>query len=174
MTEQELKQWFWNKFSSCYYVVHEDYPKSLFMYYDEKFIRKIKLCKLGGKDIKMPSVISGICLFEQDYKNGYLYMDYDEITDFFYKNYSKDYFRVKEMVTGWLKDSEKMSMLSPNYQLRRDRSWLKDSEKMSMLSPEPVGFASVYWLKDSEKMSMLSPVSKVKESEGSGASVERL
>ena len=37
MTNEELKKWFWNKFNSCYYVKHKDFPKKLYMVYDKNF-----------------------------------------------------------------------------------------------------------------------------------------
>jgi len=33
MTKEELSKWFWNKFNSCYPVIHENFTKSIFMYY---------------------------------------------------------------------------------------------------------------------------------------------
>ena len=97
MTKEELKIWFWNKFNNCYYVVHDDYPKSLFMYYDKKIIRKMKLCKISGEKYNMQNKISGVCLFEQDYKNKSFYLNYDEITQFFFKNYSTNYNKIKDL-----------------------------------------------------------------------------
>jgi hypothetical protein len=46
MVKEELSKWFWDKFNSCYPVVHEDYPKIIFMFYDENFLRQKKLAIL--------------------------------------------------------------------------------------------------------------------------------
>ena len=112
MNKEELKEWFWDKFNNCYFVVHEDYPRSLLMYYDEKFIRKMKLFKLSGKKIEQPNKPSGICLFEQDYKNGYFYMNYDEISLFLYENYSYNWLEIRKLVDSWLKEADKLNVLT--------------------------------------------------------------
>ena len=156
-TNEELKKWFWEKFNSCYYVTHKDYPKSLFMYYDEKFIRNIKLCKLSGKKITRPNKPSGICLFEQDYKNEYFFINYCEITSFLYENCSYEWLETKELIITWLKETEKMCILSPTLTLKWQISMLKlkETEKMCILSP--IKYLSVSRLKETEK---LSPVSQ--------------
>ena len=51
---------------------------SLFMYYDTQVIRKIKLTKIDGIECSINKV-SGICLFEQEWKTKHLYCDYTEI-----------------------------------------------------------------------------------------------
>jgi hypothetical protein len=43
MSKEELIKWFWNKFKSCYPVYHEKYPDSIFIFYDEQFLRQKKL-----------------------------------------------------------------------------------------------------------------------------------
>ena len=102
MTKEEIQIWFRNKFNSCYVVVHEDYPENIFMYYDPQFIRQKKLSRIVGEEIEYPSKLTGICLFGQDYKNGYLFMN-DEITSFFYKNYSNNWSDIKELIQDMLK-----------------------------------------------------------------------
>ena len=51
MPNQELIEWFNNYFYNCYYVKHDDYPESIFMFYDKNYIRKQKLAKIEGKNI---------------------------------------------------------------------------------------------------------------------------
>jgi hypothetical protein len=34
MNENELKEWFWDKYNSCYIVTPEDYPEREFLFYD--------------------------------------------------------------------------------------------------------------------------------------------
>ena len=41
--KEELIEWFNNIFNNCYYVTHNDYPDKIFMYYDLRFVRKLKL-----------------------------------------------------------------------------------------------------------------------------------
>jgi hypothetical protein len=113
MTEEELKIWFWNKFNSCYPVKHSDYPKSIFWIYDEKFVRKMKLCKINNSKITFPEKITGICLFEQDFKNGWFNCDYDEIWSFFYNNYRDRYSDVQSFIKRVINETDKMSTLTP-------------------------------------------------------------
>ena len=85
MTKEELSKWFWDKFNSCYPVKHEDYPESIFMFYDEQFFRQKKLARVLNEDLVYPSKVTGKCLFRLDYKNNFLWCNYDEIWSFFYK-----------------------------------------------------------------------------------------
>ena len=114
MTENELKQWFWNKFNNCYPVIHSDYPESVFWYYDEKFIRKMKLCKINNEELTLPTTIARICLFEQDFKNKWFNCNYDEIWSFFYENYNSNYSIVQSFIMNMLKETDKMSVLTHN------------------------------------------------------------
>jgi hypothetical protein len=135
MNKEELQIWFRNKFNNCYPVLNEDYPERFFMYYDKQFIRQKKLARIVGEEIEYPSKPSGVCLFEQDYKNGYLYMDYDIITTFFYKNYSSKWLDVKELIHGWLKEDTKLKVLTPNLILTTDVAMLKEDTKLKVLTP---------------------------------------
>ena len=101
MTEQELKQWFINKFNDCYQVKHIDYPDSIFMFYDPKVTRYIKLCKLSGQTINLTKA-SGVCLFEQDYDAKYLYIDYDNIYMFIKSNGVPLLTEIKIYIHSWL------------------------------------------------------------------------
>ena len=113
MSEEELKKWFWNKFNNCYPVKHSDYPESIFYFYDEKIIRKMKLCKLNNQKLTLSSKVTGICLFEQDLKNGYFNTNYYEIWSFFYHNYMSNYDNIQLLIKGWLEDTNKLSVLTP-------------------------------------------------------------
>ena len=135
MTKEELKIWFWNKYNNCYPVVHEDYPKSIFMYYDEQFIRQKKLSRIVGEEIEYPEKVIGTCLFEQDYKNGWFNIDYNEITSFFYKNYSYKWFEVKELIHVWLKEDTKLKVLTPVTLSVRIILVLKEDTKLKVLTP---------------------------------------
>ena len=135
MTKEEIQIWFRNKFNSCYGVVHDDYPESIFMYYDPQFIRQKKLSRIVGEEIEYPIKPTGICLFEQDYKNGYLFMNYDEITSFFYENYSNNWLEIKELISTMLKDDSKLQILTPNHYNEVKKLMLKDDSKLQILTP---------------------------------------
>ena len=115
MNKEELKNWFWNKFNNCYPVIHKDYSKSIFMFYDPMWVRQKKLCRITSEELSYPTDVKGICLFEQDYKNGYLYMNYDEINTFLYNNYSNKWLEIKDLIKGWLEDTDKLSVFTPTH-----------------------------------------------------------
>ena len=158
MTEEELKIWYWDEFNSCYPVVHSDYPESVFWFYDEKFIRKTKLCKLNNSEITFPKKITGKCLFEQDFKNKWLNCEYDEIWMFFYTNYSANYHYVQSFIKNMLKETDKISALTPSYTYTYDLSMLKETDKISALTPSQLFQSSKLWLKETDKISALTPV----------------
>ena len=172
ITTDELKEWFYEKFNNCYYVTHNDYPKSLFMYYDEKFIRHIKLCKLSNKDIKLPSKPSGVCLFEQNYENDCFYINYDEIASFFYKNYSYDWQKIRFLINGWLRESDKLNISSPSAysfstskSLRESRlmngyyfKLLEETDKLNVLITVPGIIFPIFQLEETDKLNVLTTI----------------
>ncbi len=109
MTKDELTDWFWNKFNSCYTVTHDDYPDSIFWFYSEQFVRKLKLCKLNNQDITLPDKIKGCCLFEQSFKIKKLYCDYNIIWRFFKQNYKDDYDEIQLFINDILSDTIKLN-----------------------------------------------------------------
>ena len=115
MTKEELKIWFWDKFNSCYFVKHDNYPNSIFMYYDINFIRTKKLANILNKDVEYPTEVKGVCLFQQDLKNSYLLCNYDEIWSFFKENYSSNSQEISQLIKGWLEEHNKTKVLTPKY-----------------------------------------------------------
>lgn len=104
MSKEELSKWFWDKFNSCYPIKHKDYPKSIFMIYDEQFLRQRKLARVLDEEIIYPTV-KGKCLFRQDYKNNVLWCNYDEIWLFFERNYSPNYIDIRSLITNLLEET---------------------------------------------------------------------
>lgn len=135
MTIEELKLWFLDKVNSCYPAIHDDYPESIFWFYDEKFVRKLKLCKINNQNITLPSKVEGYCLFCQDFKNMWFYCDHDEIWSFFYENYKYDYFDVQLFIKDALYDIEKMRKLIPHNAEHHSLQSITTIEKMSILIP---------------------------------------
>ena len=114
------------------------------MYYDTQFIRQKKLSRIVGEEIEYPIRPTGICLFEQDYKNGYLYIDYVEITSFFYKNYSSKWSDIKELIQGWLKEDSKL--LTPVFLSFSNIMSLKEDSKLQVLTPSELQVLTPYWM----------------------------
>ena len=113
MSEEELKKWFFDKLYNCYPVKHDDYPDDIFWFYGDQFVRKLKLSKLSGEEIGLPSKVSGICLFDQYIKNKILYCDYDEIWTVFYKEYSDNYNDIQSLIKSWLEEEAKLNVYTP-------------------------------------------------------------
>ena len=157
MTKEEIQIWFRNKFNSCYGVVYEDCSESIFMYYDPQFIRQKKLSRILGEEIEYPIRPTGICLFEQDYKNGYLFMNYDEITSFIYENYSNNWLEIKELISIMLKDDSKLQILTPMELFPKPNTQLKDDSKLQLLTPWFDSICFGQELKDDLKLQILTP-----------------
>ena len=113
MNKEELSKWFIDKFNSCYPVIHDDYPDSIFWLYDEKYLRKMKLCKLNNQKISLPNKVYGVCLFEQDIKTKYLWCDYNEIWSFFKTNYKDNYDDIQLLIKDILSDYTKLNVYTP-------------------------------------------------------------
>ena len=159
MTKEELSTWFWDKFNSCYPAIHHDYPESIFWYYDDKVLRKIKLCKLDGKEFTQTKV-TGVWLFEQDFKNQYLYCNYDKILLFFYENYSDNFYDIQSLIKDVIKETDKMSVLKTESLTVALKILIKETDKMSVLKTVNVSFSQKKQIKETDKMSVLTPQQK--------------
>ena len=75
MNKQELKEWFWNLYNSCY-KIEEDFRISFF--YDENYIRSIKLSNILETNEINPNIKEGKCLFyifdDQLYCSEYIWL----------------------------------------------------------------------------------------------------
>ena len=135
MTDEELKDWFWNKFNSCYCVKHEDYPESLFMYYDKNFYRQKKLARVLEQEVIYPSKVDGICLFEQDYENNFLWCNHKEIWSFFEENSNYNYQEISDLIKCWLVEHSKLQVLTPQVQYIWTDFKLVEPSKLQVLTP---------------------------------------
>ena len=135
MNKEELTVWFWNKFKSCYPVKHDDYPDSIFWFYDEKFIRKIKLCKLNNQEITLPNKVSGKCLFDQDLKNKHLWCDNKEIWSFLIQNYRDNYDDIQSLIKNILSDVTKLNVYTPIVLVLSNSLKLSDTTKINVYTP---------------------------------------
>ena len=131
----DLITWFNNLFNNCYYVKHDDHPDSIFMFYDLRYVRKIKLSQIIGKPITQPKNITGVCLFEQDWKNNYLWCKYNEIWKYLEDNYSSKYNDIQSFIKDRLEEHTKMNVLTPKVVLPLPLSPLEEHTKMNVLTP---------------------------------------
>jgi hypothetical protein len=113
MNKEEISKWFWNKFNSCYPVVHSNHSKSIFMFYDEQFIRQKKLARVLGEELIYPKEIKGTYLFRLDYNYKIFWCNKLEIWSFFEKNYSSNYTDIQIFIRNLLEEHDKMQLLTP-------------------------------------------------------------
>ena len=157
MTKQEeLINWFNNIFYNCYYVKHDDYPNSIYMFYDLNYIRKIKLAKISGKECLPSKTISGECLFEQDWENKYLWCKYSVIWKYLEDNYSSYYNNIQQFVKDRLEEHTKMNVLTPKVHYHSLHLLLEEHTKMNVLTP--YGYTWGASLEEHTKMNVLTPV----------------
>jgi len=134
MNKEELKNWFWNKFNSCYYVKHKDYPESIFMFYYKNFARQKKLARVLDKDLIYPSKVEGDCLFELDYKNNWFICDYNEIWTVLQENKIGFHDDIQLFIKTLLVEYTKIMELNP-IPLELQVLLLGDHLKLDVLSP---------------------------------------
>jgi hypothetical protein len=133
MTKEELSKWLCNKYKSCYPVYHEKYPKSIFMFYDENFLRQKKLSRVLDEVISYPTDVKGICLFEFDFKNKWFVCNDYEIWSFIEKNYSTNYVDIREFIDLCLKNFTKNKLI-PERDLNIFQHKLQDYDKLKIKS----------------------------------------
>jgi len=90
MNREELTTWFWSVLNLCYPLYDKNKPNFIQWYYNEQFVRKIKLCKINNQRIIIPDKFKGDFVFEQNIKFKILYINCDNIWNFFRNNYSKE------------------------------------------------------------------------------------
>ena len=110
MQIDDLKIWFWDKYNSCYSI---KYNNKIYMMYDPNFIRAKKLANILNKEIGYPTEVNGVCLFQLDYKNSDINIDYMEVWSFFEKNYSNNYIEIRTLIESWLREYDNLKNLTP-------------------------------------------------------------
>jgi hypothetical protein len=114
MTKEELKIYFWNKFNSCYPVIHDDYFKNVFMFYDINYIRAKKLANIIDKDFSYPTEVKGKCLFQLDFNFNWFDIDNELWKDLYSKCPSEidtlSEFRI--LINEWLSEYENLCNLT--------------------------------------------------------------
>ena len=98
----------WNE---CEWKFHTDYPKSIFMVNDNKV------------------------LFEQDYKNGFLYYSYILVGFVFESKFKLNYKEIKELIAGVLEVNDKLMLLTPMSPIILNAPMLDMNDKLWSLTP---------------------------------------
>lgn len=130
--KEELIVWFNNIFNNCYYATHDDYPDRIFMYYDLRYVRKLKLCNIEKKECMPPKTISGECVFEQDWKTQYLWCKYSVIWKYLEDNYSSNYSDIQSFIKDRLEEQDKMKVLTPGFAQCNNAQRLEEQDKMKV------------------------------------------
>ena len=157
MNKEELSEWFIDKFNSCYPVKHDDLPYRIFWYYDEKFIRKIKLCEINNQEITLPDKVKGTCLFEQDLKNKYLWCDNEEIWIFFRNNYIDNYDYIQSLIKAILSYTTKLNVYTPYSIYMKTGAELSDTTKLKVYTPLSWKFCDESRLSYTTKLNVYTP-----------------
>ena len=154
---QELIDWFNNYFYNCYYVKHDNFPDSIFMCYDIKYVRQLKLAKLEGKDYVEKTNITGVCVFEQDWKNKWFGCNYTLIYSYLRDIYSFSYDDFQAFIKDRLEEHSKMNVLTPNIRSVQAIEPLEEHSKMNVLTPTCSGLMYPKILEEHSKMNVLTP-----------------
>ena len=112
-TKEELREWFWDKFNSCYRIECAYIKGNYLLYYNKAYVRQRKIQTILGLDIKEPTEVlsDSKFSFKLDYKNGYLWCSNDEIWTFFEDNYSFNYVEIRQFITCLLEEATKTRLL---------------------------------------------------------------
>ena len=157
MSKEELATWFINKLTSCYPVIHDNYSNRIFWFYDEKYVRKLKLCKLNNQEISLPNKVYGVCLFEQNIKTMNLWCDYDNIWSFFESNYINKYNDIQLLINDILSDYTKLNVYTPVRRSDRNITTLSDYTKLNVYTPGPGDPNFSASLSDYTKLNVYTP-----------------
>jgi hypothetical protein len=157
MNKEELINWFNNIFNNCYYVTHDDYPEYIFMYYDLRYIRKLKLSNIEKKECFPPKIISGECLFHQNWENKTIWCKYSVIWKYLEDNYSSNYSDIQSFIKDRLEEQDKMKVLTPFWTLGFSKTKLEEQDKMKVLTPFVYYSNNSIVLEEQDKMKVLTP-----------------
>ena len=158
MTEEQLKIWFLDKFNACYLIKHFDYSHNIHMIYDIDYIRAKKLANILNKDIEYPIVIKGVCLFEQNFKSGILWCDYNKIWSVFIKNYSSNYQEISGLIKCWLEEHDKLKVLTTVLNFKGTGNMLEEHDKLKVLTTVMQLFFQYDQLEEHNKLKVLTTI----------------
>ena len=112
MVDKKFKDYFWNKYNSCYKLPSKKGGK-YFLMYDESYVRKMRIATILGCETEIENPKNGEIVFDVDYSNGFLFCSYSDIWDFYFKNYSSEYYEVEYLLREIIKENKEVSQLLP-------------------------------------------------------------
>jgi hypothetical protein len=101
-----------------------------------------------------------VCLFEQDWKNSYLWCKYNEIWKYLEDNYSSKYNDIQSFIKDRLEEHTKMNVLTPHCLAICRPCWLEEHTKMNVLTPYVNATSGFHELEEHTKMNVLTPIDK--------------
>ena len=108
-----LEEFLIDKWNSCVWMIHDDNPGNIVMIYDPVFIRQKKLNSLfEEEELIFNKTPESIILFYQDYKNGYLDINYEEIWSVLSNKYGLNYDDIKSLTKNVLLEGDKLKQLT--------------------------------------------------------------
>jgi hypothetical protein len=125
------------------------------MIYDKQFLRKVVINNILGKPFEYPKEIKGVCIFEQDYKNNYLWCKYDEIWSFLDDNNTSNNIDVQSLVKGWLSEADKLNILTTTIVMEYPKGMLSEADKLSVLTTIGGSFDFAQELSETDKLNVL-------------------
>ena len=112
MFSYDAIKWFNDHFNDCYYVTHNEYPESLYMFYDKNFVRQQKLAKLEEKKI-LKTDITGHCLFELNWETKCFNSDYYNVWCYLRDIYNIKYYDFQIFINERLTELSNMNITIP-------------------------------------------------------------
>ena len=103
---------------SCKWVIWDRYPESIFM------------------------VSEGEVLFEQDWKNNYLFCKYSKVWSLFESKFEYNNMQINDMISGILEEHLKNGVLTPAGRWGTPQLILEEHLKNGVLTPYPIALSS--------------------------------
>ena len=124
-----LKLWY-----SCNWMKWDNYPESIFM------------------------VSEGKVLFEQDWKNNYLFCKHSEVWSLFESKYEYNNIQIKDMISGILEEHLKDGTLTPTNSELNNFFILEEHLKNGILTPNELSTGEMIVMEEHLKNKVLTPV----------------
>ena len=106
--EKEIFEYLNDKFNKCVTFKHDNYEHIIHFVYSENLCRLKKMDELYGKKSVYSTDDSCVILFQQDLKNQYFRLNYEQIWSFFIFKYQLGYQQIQQITTSWLHQHDKM------------------------------------------------------------------